>query len=107
MSAEPGYARDVLRVLLILLALVVSAPATAMPSCHDAVASAHAMPMDQHRTPDAAPPHACPGCLPAGDWLAPRIAVPVPLPAPAPVGRIAPLDLAGAAPPLLRPPRMG
>jgi hypothetical protein len=97
----------VFRWLLILLALLASAPAAAaMPACHDDAPTAHTMPA-KHHAPDAAPPHACLGCVPVGDWLAPRVAAPLILPEPAPVARIAALDLAPTAPPLLRPPRIG
>ena len=95
------------RVLLILLALLVSAPAAAMPTCHDGAPTIHTMPMEHHRTPDAAPVHVCVGCIPVGDWLAPRIAAPILAPSPAPVARIVALDLGRAAPPPLRPPRYG
>lgn len=99
--------RPVFRVLLILLTLLVSVPAAAMPSCHESTPVAHAMPMQHHRAPDAAPPHACVGCVPVGDWLAPRIAAPFALPESAPIARIVLLDLAREPPPLLRPPRRG
>lgn len=96
----------VIRTLLILLALLFATPVGAMPACHDAPA-AHAVPMEHHRAPDATPPHACPGCIPPGDWLAPHIAAPALAPPLPPLVRIRRLDLGQAAPPPLRPPRLG
>lgn len=51
--------------------------------------------------------HACVGCVPPSDLLAARIEPPLPAPAAAPTVRVAALNLGGALPPDLPPPRRG
>lgn len=94
--------------MVLILALLMALPAAAMPACHEATpAAVHVMPHEQERVPEAAPTHACLGCVPLGDWLAAPIAIGRMAPAAVPAPRIATLDLGRVPPPLLRPPRLG
>lgn len=100
------------RLLLVLLLAAFSLPAAAA-ACHDMpVAGTQAMAMtgDHHSAPAPESPmasHACVGCVPPSDLLAARIEPPLPAPAPAPAMRVTLLDLSGALPPDLPPPRRG
>lgn len=99
-----------LRALLLILSLLMAVPATAMPACHDAgppAQQAHGTSGERHRQPDAAPAHACLGCIPPASLLATPLPVPPLAPPSPPAFRIATLDLGRAPPPLLRPPRLG
>ena len=99
-----------LRALLILLSLMLAAPVAAMPACHEEASTAAMThgPGKHHRMPDTAPPHACFGCIPPADWIAPPLPAPRLAPALPPAARaLRRLDLGRAPPPLLRPPRFG
>jgi hypothetical protein len=100
------------RLLLGLVLAFGALPAeAAMPACHDTMPAMAAMAGD-HRpaapAPDRmAPGHACIGCIPPGDWLAPRVAAPALPPAMAPAARIRRLEPGRRDPPASPPPRIG
>jgi len=101
------------RLLLVLLLAAFSLPA-AVASCHDAPApmtGTHAMHGSGHQpmtVPDGSvASHACVGCVPPSGMLAKRIEPPLPAPSMAPAAFVATLDLGGAVPPDLPPPRRG
>lgn len=99
-----------LRALLLVLSLLLAVPTAAMPACHDPAATAqrgHDMSGEHHRQPDAAPAHACLGCIPPATLLATPLPAPSLAPASPSAPRIATLDLGREHRPLLPPPRLG
>lgn len=98
-----------LRALLILLALCLSLPATAMPAapCHDmAMAAADGSDRPAQDRPATAPlQHVCVGCVPPNDALRGPVALPALGRAPAPLAIVRRLDIGRGTPPALPPPR--
>ena len=101
----------------LLLAIMFALTAIPAPSaaCHmpgdGAMVAMHHVPDHPAKAPakapeKAMPTHACIGCIPPGDWLGARIAVPPIMRAPADAPTIARLDLGRSAPPALPPPRI-
>lgn len=94
------------RLILLLLMALAAVPTPAMAgACHrepERHASGHGQPPADE---DAAPSHACVGCVPPGDWLRERVAAPAPSPDPAPATRVSALALGRGTPPALPPPR--
>lgn len=78
-SFPARYGARVFRLLLSIVALLLTVPAVAAPACHEAVPSQVATAMHHHGdTPAPAQPaaamHECIGCIPPSDWLGSTLA---------------------------------
>ena len=97
-----------LRLILVLLLALTSAPMPAgahdgmpMPASHAMAGMKH----DTDRPAPMSPQHFCVGCVPMADWDAARIVPPILPPAPLPVARIVALPLLPGEAPVPPPPR--
>ena len=95
------------RLILALLLAAFALPGAAS-ACHDAPVAMAAMHHGPVHAPDkAVSVHACLGCIPLGDCAVARMEAPLLPVADAPLWMVATLDVRGAGPPALPPPRHG